>query len=159
MSIGPPVSEIQHFQNLTLKIQGQGHNSRSQSRYNTLSTHVPFVPCRSSFLFLGYSYFKIFKIQGQGHGWGQSWKSQHEPNIQSTHIPFVPCQSGILFLSYDFFSKLDLENQRSVQSHNMGVTSYQLTSLSFHINQTSHSWDTAFSKFDVENSRSRSRVR
>ena len=26
MSIDPPISEIQHFQNLTLKIQGQGHN-------------------------------------------------------------------------------------------------------------------------------------
>ena len=25
MSIGPPIPEIQHFQNLTLKIQGQGH--------------------------------------------------------------------------------------------------------------------------------------
>ena len=41
------------------------------------------------------------KIQGQGHGWGQSWKLQHGSNIQSTHIPFVPCR--IPFLSYDFF--------------------------------------------------------
>ena len=60
MSIGPPIPGIQLFQNLTLK------------------------------------------IQGQGHGWGQSLKSQHGSNIQSTHIPFVPCQSGIWFLSYDF---------------------------------------------------------
>ena len=55
MSIGPPIPEIQHFLNLTLKIQGQGHSSRSQSRYNTLSTHIPFVPCRSTLPFLGYS--------------------------------------------------------------------------------------------------------
>ena len=48
MSIGHPIPEIWLFQNLTLK------------------------------------------IQGQGHGWGQSWKSQSGCNILSTHIPFVP---------------------------------------------------------------------
>ena len=45
MSIGPPIPEI-HFQSLTLKIQGQGHSSRSLSRQNTLLTHIPFVPCQ-----------------------------------------------------------------------------------------------------------------
>ena len=40
-----------------------------------------------------------------------------------------------------------------------GLTSYRLTSLSFHVNRPSHSWDTAFSKFDLENPRSRSWVR
>ena len=38
MSIGPSIPEIQHFQNLTLKIQGQGHgwcgHWKSQSRCN-----------------------------------------------------------------------------------------------------------------------------
>ena len=57
------------------------------------------------------------KIQGHGHGWGQSW------------------------------------------SYKVGVTSYRLTSLSFHVNRPSHSWDTAFSKFDLVNPRSRSWVR
>ena len=57
------------------------------------------------------------KIQGHGHGWGQSWKLQ------------------------------------------IGVTFYRLTSLSFHVNRPSHSWDTAFSKFDLENPRPRSWVR
>ena len=61
MSIGHPIPEIQLFQNLTLK------------------------------------------IQGQGHGWGQSLKTQWESNILSTHSPFVPCQSAIPFLRYDFF--------------------------------------------------------
>ena len=75
MSIGPSIPEIQHFQNLTLK------------------------------------------IQGQGHGWGGHWKSQSRCNILSTHIPFV------------------------------------------HVNRPSHSWDTTFSKFDLENPRSRSWVR
>ena len=72
MSIGPPIPEIQHFQNLTLK------------------------------------------IQGQGPGWGERWKSQSGCNILSTHIPFVPCQSALPFLSRDTaFSKFDLENPRS----------------------------------------------
>ena len=41
MSIGPPIPEIQHFQNLTLKIQGQGqmtmmlHNYRSRQFHRT----------------------------------------------------------------------------------------------------------------------------
>ena len=47
----------------------------------------------------------------------------------------------------------------NVESHNMCPTFYQLTSLSFHVNRLSHSWDTTFSKFDLENLRSRSWVR
>ena len=38
----------------------------------------------------------------------------------------------------------------------MGLTSHRFTSLSFHVNRPSHSWDTAFSKFDLENQGSRS---
>ena len=123
MSIGPSIPEIQHFQNLTLK------------------------------------------IQGHGHGWGVSWKSQHGSNILSTHIPFTPCQSAIPFLRYDFFkiwpwkSKVKVMVEVKVESHKVGATSYRLTSLSFHVNRPSYSWDTAFSKFDLENPRSRSWVR
>ena len=57
MLIGPSIPEIQHFQTLTLKIQGQGHSSRSQRRYTTQSIHIPFVPCRSGIPFLSYDYF------------------------------------------------------------------------------------------------------
>ena len=48
------IPEIQQFLNLTLKIQGKGHtcSSRSQSRYNTISTHILFVPCRPALTFL-----------------------------------------------------------------------------------------------------------
>ena len=41
MSIGPPIPEIQHLQNLTLKIKGQGqmtlmlHNYRSRQFHRT----------------------------------------------------------------------------------------------------------------------------
>ena len=48
MSIGHPIPEIWLFQNLTLKIQGQGHgwgeHWKSQSGCNILSIHIPFVP-------------------------------------------------------------------------------------------------------------------
>ena len=123
MSIGHPVPELWLFQNLTLK------------------------------------------IKGQGHGWGHSSKSQGGSNILSTHIPFVPCQSGITLPSYDFFkiwpwnSRVKVMGEVTVQSDNVGLTSYRLTSLSFHVNLPSHSWDAAFFKFDLENQGSRSWVR
>ena len=105
------------------------------------------------------------KIKGQGHGWGHNSKSQGGSNILSTHIPFVPCQSGIPLLSYHFFkiwpwnSRVKVMGEVTVQSHNVGLASYRLTSLSFHVNRPSHSWDTAFSKFDLENQGWRSWVR
>ena len=38
----------------------------------------------------------------------------------------------------------------NVESDKVGGTSYRLTSLYFHVNWLFHSWDTAFSKFDLE---------
>ena len=64
MSIGHPIPEIWLFQNLTLKIQGEGHGWgerwKSQSGCNILSTHIPFIPCQSALPFLRYSIFKIW---------------------------------------------------------------------------------------------------
>ena len=120
MLIGPVIPEIQHFQNLTLKIQGQGHSSRSQSRYNTLSIfHIPFVPCRSALPCLEYSYFKIWcwKFKVKVNGEVKVEKSQHGSNIQLTHIPFVPCQSGIPFLRYDFFQIWPWKSRVKVMGH------------------------------------------
>ena len=97
------------------------------------------------------------KIQSQGHGRGQSWKSQHGSNIQATHISFVPCQLGIPFLSYYFFkiwpwkSRVKVMGEVTVESHNVALTSYRPTSVLFHVNRSSHSWNTVFSKFDLEN--------
>ena len=42
------------------------------------------------------------------------------------------------------------------QGHIIGITSYWLTSLWFHVNQPSHFRDTAFLKFDLQNPRSKS---
>ena len=119
MSIGPPIPEVQHFKNLTLK------------------------------------------IRGQGHGWGHTSKSQCGSNILSTHTPFVPCQSALPFLRYSIFkiwpwkSRVKVMGEVIVQSHNVGLASYRLTSLSFHVSRPSHSWDTAFWKFHLENQGSR----
>ena len=114
--MGPPIPEIHNFQNLTSKIQGQGH--RPHSRYNTLSTQMVFIWCWWALTFL-YIAIKIWP-----------WKS-----------------------------KVKVMVEVNVESHNMGPTFYRLTSLLFHVNQPSHSWDTAFSKIDFENPRSRSWVR
>ena len=102
------------------------------------------------------------KFKGQGHGWGHSSKSQCGSNILSTHIPFVPCQSALPFLTYSIFkiwpwkSRVKVMGEVTIQSHNVGLTSYWLTSLLFHVNRPSHSWNTASSKFDLENQGSRS---
>ena len=50
--VDPPIPEIQHFQNLTLKIQGQGHTWGPHSRFNTRSTHIHYVRCRWALAFL-----------------------------------------------------------------------------------------------------------
>ena len=61
MSIGPPIPGIQLFQNLTLKIQGQGHgwsqSWKSQHGSNIQSTDIPFVPCQPGMPFLSYDFF------------------------------------------------------------------------------------------------------
>ena len=101
------------------------------------------------------------KIQGQGHGWGQSSKSQCESNMLSTHVPLVPCQSALPFLRYSIFKIWPWKFKVKViaQCHKLGITPYGLISLSFYVDRPCHSWDTAISKFDVENSRSMSWVR
>ena len=155
MSIHPliPMIRLKSFQNLPCKIQGHSHSSRSHSRYNILSTHIPFVPFWSALPFLRYSYLKkmTLKIQGQGHGWGQSSKSQCDSNIPSTHILLV---STIPFLRYSIFKIWPWKSKVKViaQGHKVDITPYLLISLSFHVDQPSHSWDTAISKFDIENS-------
>ena len=64
MSIGHPIPELRLFQNLTLKIKGQGdgwgHTSKSQCGSSILSTHTPFAPCQSALPFLRCSIFKIW---------------------------------------------------------------------------------------------------
>ena len=82
-----------------------------------------------------------------------------------THIPFIPSESNLPFLSYSNFnilhwiSKVKVMGEVKVWSHNVSLTFYRLTSLSFHVNRPCHFWGTAFSKLDLENPRSKSWVR
>ena len=76
-----------------------------------------------------------------------------------THILFVPCQSAAPLLRYSNFrlwpwnSKVKVIGVAKRQCRTVGLVSYQLTSFSFHINQTNNSWDRAISKFDLETSK------
>ena len=151
MSTGPPIPEIQHFQDLTLKIQvnviPEGHIVGT-TPYQLISLSFDVDEPSHSYLLLLKNF--TLKIQGQGYGWGEHWKSHHGSNILLTHIPFVPSQSAIPFLSYSIFrlwpwkSKVKVMGEANVERHNMGSTLYQLTSLSFNVNLPSHSWDTTF---------------
>ena len=166
MSIGPPIPEIQHFQSLTLKIQGQGHSSRSQSRYHILSTHIPFVPCQSALPFLGCSYFKIWhwkfkvkvisEVKVKVAMWVQHSVDSHPFRSMSMEHPIPELR---LFKIWPWKSRVKVMGEVTLQSHNVGLTSYWLTPLSFNVNRASHSWVMTFSKFDLENQGSRSWVR
>ena len=85
MSINPPIPEKKLFENLTLKIQSQGHvwgqSSKSLSGSNFLSIHIPFIPCQLALPFLEILLIQnlTLKIQGQGHGWGERWKLAQHP--------------------------------------------------------------------------------
>ena len=162
--IGPPISEIQVLKKLTLKIQGQGHwwgqSSKSQCEFNILSTHIPLVPCYGPPIpEIQHFHNLTLKIKGQGH-------SSRSQSRNSTHIPFVPCPSALPFLGYSCFKilhwkvKVKVMGEVQIVSHNMGPTWFSwliwVISLSFHVNQASHSWVTTFSKFDLENQESRS---
>ena len=100
--------------------------------------------------------FTIWYIHPPHHG----HTSQHHGHELMTHILFISCQSAAPFLlRYSNFrlwrgnSKVKVMGVVKGQCHTVGPVSYQLTSFSFHINQTNNSWDTAISKFDLETSK------
>ena len=82
--------------------------------------------------------------------------------INSRPFRSVPCQSALPFLRYSIFKiwpwklRVKTMGEVTIQSHNVRLTSYRLTSLLYHVNRPSHSWNIAFSKFDLENQGSRS---
>ena len=117
MSIWHPIAELRLFQNLTLKINGQGHgwghSLKSQCGSNILSTHIPFVPCQSALPFLRYSIFKIWPWKSRVKVMGEVTVEIHNVGLTSYWlIPFVPCQSALPFL-IQHFQNLTLINQGS----------------------------------------------
>ena len=75
------------------------------------------------------------------------------------------CASNFISNSHPSFnilpskSKLKVMGEVKVCSHNVSLTFYWLTSLLSYVNRPSHPWDMPFSKYDLENPRSRSWVR
>ena len=51
-----------------------------------------------------------------------------------------------LFKIWPWKSRVKVMGEVTVQSHNVGLTSYRLTSLSFHVKRASHSWVTTILK-------------
>ena len=184
----PSHSEIQLFQNLTLKIHGQGHvcgqrwrscltfkiqRSRLWSRSNPLVTFEAWSSIDMSvfrFVAIGPLLAEIqeipyltFKIQGQGHGQGQTPWSHLSPRVQSICLLFVSRQSDHFWLRYSEFYiwpwkfKVKVMVKVKPNGHIWALKFNRYVCFSFQGNRTFLAWDIANSIFDLEKCRSRSR--
>ena len=124
MSIGPSIPEIQHFQNLTSKIQGrQGHGWgecwKSQSGCNILSIHIAFVPCQSALPFLRYSIFKIWPWKSKVKVMGEVDIESHKVDVTSYRLASLSSMSiGHPFPEIRLFQNFTLKIQG--QGHGWG---------------------------------------
>ena len=161
MSTDPPIPKIQLFQNLTSKIQGQchgwGQSLKSQSGSDFLSTHNPFVPCQSATPLPECSFFEIWPWNSKVKVMDQVKIQNHQVGPTSYRIASLSSHVSPPISGIQLFQNLTLKNSKSrlAQGHIVGPTSYRLVSLLFHVNQLHLSWNTALSKFVLENSRSR----
>ena len=125
MSIARHILGIQLFQNLTLKIQGQGHkwgqSWKSQRGSDIQSTHIHLVPCQSGIPFLSYDSFKIWPWKSRVKVIGEVTVQSHYVGAISywlTSISFHVNRASHSWVTT--FSKFDLENLGSrswVKSH------------------------------------------
>ena len=135
----PSHSEIQQFQNLTMKIHGQGHLCGQRSR-----SHL------------------TFKIKGQGYGQVQTHWSHLRPGVQSICLLFVSNQSDRFWLRYSKFYiwpwkfKVKVMAKVKPNGHIWALEFNRYVCFSFRGNRTIFGWDIANSIFDLKNSRSRS---
>ena len=146
MSIDPPIAELRHFQNLTLKIKGQGHgwghSSKSQCGSNILSTHIRFVPCQSGIPFLSYDFFKIWPLNPRSRSWERS-KFKVTTWVQHLINSHPLMSIHPLIQDYDRAFLKFAKVKVIAEGHTLGITSYRLISLSFRVDRPSHSWDVA----------------
>ena len=97
------------------------------------------------------------KTQGQGHGWSDRSRSYNWSNILLIHIHFIPCQLGNhswVKAIPNWTLKYKVKVMCGVKYQ--GPKSYWSISSSIQVNQTNRYWSTDISKFELENSRSRS---
>ena len=136
----PSHSEIQLFQNLTMKIHGQGHVCGQRSR-----SHL------------------TFKFKGQGYGQGQTHWSHLRPVVQSMCLLFVSCQLHHFWLRYSKFYirpwkfKVKVMAKVKPDGHIWALEFNWYVCFLVCGNRTIFGWDIANSIFDLEKSRSRSR--
>ena len=132
-------SEIQLFQNLTMKIHGQGHLCGQGSGHIWPS-----------------------KFNGQGYGQVQTHWSHLRPGVQSICLLFVSWQSDHFWLRYSKFYiwrwKLKVKVMAKVKPNGQirALEFSRYVCFLFRGNPTIFGWDIANSIFDLENSRSRS---
>ena len=104
----PSHSEIQLFQNLTMKIHGQGHVCGPRSR-----SHLTFKFQRSR-LWSRSNPLVMCVVKGQGHVWPSNFKGQDygqgqthwshlRPGVQTIYFLFVSWQSDQFWLRYRKF--------------------------------------------------------
>ena len=107
--------------------------------------------------------YLILKIQGQGHGQGQTRWSHLKPRVQSMCLLFVSWQSDHFWLRYSQFDiwpwKFKVKVMAKVKPDDpiWSLEFSRCVCFSFRGNRTIFGWDIANSIFDLENSRSRSR--
>ena len=139
MSISLPIVRYSFFQNLTMKILGQGHACGQRSR-----SHLTFEIQRS-----------------------RSWPMPNplvtlRPGVQSICLFFVSWQSGHFWLRYSKFHigpwkfKVNVIAKVKPNGHIWGLKFNRYVWFSFRGNRAIFGWDIANSIFDLENSRSRS---
>ena len=97
--------------------------------------------------------YLTLKIQGQGHGQGQTWWSHLKPRVQSMYLLFVPWQSDHFLLTYSQFDIWPLIIQG--QGHGQVQTRWshlqprvQSMCLLFVSWQSDHFW-LRYSQFDI----------
>ena len=137
MSIGHPIPEIQHFQNLTLKIQGQGHgwggHWKSQHGSNILSTHILFISCQSVIPFLRYDFCKIWPWKSKVKVMGEGNVESHKVGVTSYRLtPFRFMSIGPSIPEIQHFQNLTLriqgQGQMTMMLHNYRSIQFHRTS-------------------------------
>ena len=106
--------------------------------------------------------YLTLKIQGQGHGQGQTRWSHLSPRVQSICLLFVSWQSDHFWLRYSKFYtwpwkfKVKVMAKVKPACHIWAPEFSRYVCFSFRGNRTIFGWDIANSIFDLEKSRSRS---
>ena len=106
--------------------------------------------------------YLTLKIQGQGHGQGQTWWSHLRHWVQSICLLFVSWQSDNFWLRYSKFHiwpwkfKVKVLAKVKPDGDIWGLGFNRYVCFSFRGNRTIFGWDIANCIFDLENSRSKS---